>query len=64
MPQTRKLRRRVNEDRVNSTATRRLVHKRRRNILRNFADELLQNHGIVVLRRSDKLIVGATGTSV
>ena len=34
----RQLRRRVDEDRVNSTATRRLVQKRRRNILRNFAD--------------------------
>jgi len=30
-------------------ATRRLVDKRRRNILRNFADEVLQNREIVVL---------------
>jgi len=50
----RQLRRRVDEDRVNSTATRRLVHKRRRNIHRNLADEVLQGRGIAVLRRSDR----------
>jgi len=42
----RQLRRRVDEDRVNSTATRRLVHKRRRDIHRNLADEVLQGRGI------------------
>jgi len=41
----RQLRRRVDEDKVNSTATRRLIHKRQRNILRNIACEVLQGRG-------------------
>jgi hypothetical protein len=36
----RQLRRRVDED----GSTRRFVHERRHNILRNFADEVMQDH--------------------
>jgi len=44
-------------------ATRRLVDKRRRNILRNFADEVLQNREIVVLTVSIASSVAGTAFS-